>query len=86
MRRLGIIVIATKFGLDTRTKEGMLMAQQTLSMAQWDNYRTIFEDLMEMYLFDIQSVNIVSRIKDFTSVHSMCSNITGMGSASASSK
>ena len=37
MRRLGIIVIATKFGLDTRTKEGMLMAQQTLSMAQWDN-------------------------------------------------
>ena len=42
MRRLGIIVIATKFGLDTRTKEGMLMAQQTLSMAQWDNYRTIF--------------------------------------------
>ena len=37
MRHLGIIVIATKFGLDTRTKEGMLMAQQTLSMAQWDN-------------------------------------------------
>lgn len=37
MRRLGIIVIATKYGLDTRTKEGLLMAQQTLSMAQWDN-------------------------------------------------
>ena len=37
MRQLGIIVVAAKFGLDTRTKEGLLMAQQTLSMAQWDN-------------------------------------------------
>lgn len=37
MRRLGIIVIATKTGSDTKTKEGMLMAQHTLSMAQWDN-------------------------------------------------
>ena len=37
MRRLGIIVIATKFGSDTRTKEGMLMAQYTLGIAQWDN-------------------------------------------------
>ena len=37
MRRLGIVVIATKFGMDTRTKEGMLMAQNTLAMAQWDN-------------------------------------------------
>lgn len=37
LRRLGVIVIAAKFGMDTRTKEGMLMAQQTLSMAQWDN-------------------------------------------------
>lgn len=37
MRRLGIIVIAVKFGSDTRTKEGMLMAQYTLGLAQWDN-------------------------------------------------
>lgn len=37
LRLLGIIVIATKYGLDTRTKEGMMMAQNTLSMAQWDN-------------------------------------------------
>lgn len=37
MRTLGIIVIAVKYGTDTRTKEGMLMAQQMLSMAQWDN-------------------------------------------------
>lgn len=37
MRRLGIIVIAAKFGSDTRTKEGMLMAQYTLGLAQWDN-------------------------------------------------
>lgn len=37
MRHLGIIVIATKFGMDTRTKEGMMMAQNTLAMAQWDN-------------------------------------------------
>jgi len=37
LRILGVIVIATKCGLDTRTKEGMMMAQHTLSMAQWDN-------------------------------------------------
>ena len=37
MRQLGIIVIATKFGLDTRTKEGMMMAQNTLSFAELDN-------------------------------------------------
>ena len=37
LRELGVIVVATKFGLNTETKEGMLMAQQTLSMAQWDN-------------------------------------------------
>lgn len=37
MRQLGIIVIATKIGLETRTKEGMMMAQNTLAMAQWDN-------------------------------------------------
>lgn len=37
MRHLGIVVIAVKFGMDTRTKEGMMMAQYTLAMAQWDN-------------------------------------------------
>ena len=37
LRELGVIVIACKFGLDTRTKEGMMMAQNTLAMAQWDN-------------------------------------------------
>lgn len=37
LRELGVIVIAAKFGLDTRTKEGMMMAQNTLAMAQWDN-------------------------------------------------
>lgn len=37
MRELGIVVIATKFGLDTRTKEGMMMAQSTLSFAELDN-------------------------------------------------
>lgn len=37
MRCLGIVVIAAKFGLDTRTKEGMVMAQNSLSYAQWDN-------------------------------------------------
>ena len=37
MRTLGIIVIAVKYGTGTRTKEGMMMAQQMLSMAQWDN-------------------------------------------------
>ena len=37
LRQLGVIVVATKFGLDTRTKEGMMMAQNTLNMAQWDN-------------------------------------------------
>jgi len=37
MRQLGIVVVAAKFGMDTRTKEGLLMAQQTLAMAQWDN-------------------------------------------------
>lgn len=37
LRRLGVIVIAVKFGMDTRTKEGMMMAQNTLAMAQWDN-------------------------------------------------
>lgn len=37
MRALGIIVIATKYGLNTETKEGMLMAKNTLNMAEWDN-------------------------------------------------
>ena len=37
MRELGIIVIAAKYGLDTRTKEGMMMAQNTLSFAELDN-------------------------------------------------
>lgn len=37
LRSIGIIVIATKYGLDTRTKEGMMMAQHTISMAEWDN-------------------------------------------------
>ncbi len=37
LRELGIIVIAAKYGLNTKTKEGLLMAQNTLSMAQWDN-------------------------------------------------
>lgn len=33
LRQLGVIVVVTKFGLDTRTKEGMMMAQNTLNMA-----------------------------------------------------
>ena len=37
MRELGIVIIATKYGLDTRTKEGMMMAQSTLSFAELDN-------------------------------------------------
>ena len=37
LRDLGIVVIATKYGLDTRTKEGMMMAQSTLSLAELDN-------------------------------------------------
>ena len=37
MRELGIVVIAAKYGLDTRTKEGMMMAQSTLSLAELDN-------------------------------------------------
>lgn len=37
MRELGIIVTATKYGLNTETKEGMLMAKNTLNMAEWDN-------------------------------------------------
>lgn len=37
MRALGIIVIAAKYGLNTETKEGMLMAKNTLNMAEWDN-------------------------------------------------
>ena len=37
MRLCGIIVIATKIGLTTETKEGMLMAKNTLNMAEWDN-------------------------------------------------
>lgn len=37
MRELGIIVVSTKYGLDTRTKEGMLMAKNTVNMAEWDN-------------------------------------------------
>ena len=37
MRALGIVVIATKIGLDTRTKEGMMWAQNSLSAAEWDN-------------------------------------------------
>ena len=37
MRALGIVVISAKYGLDTRTKEGMMMAQSTLSYAELDN-------------------------------------------------
>ena len=37
MRELGIIVIATKYGMTTETKEGMLMAKNTVNMAEWDN-------------------------------------------------
>lgn len=37
MRELGIVVIGTKYGLDTRTKEGMMMAQSTLNFAELDN-------------------------------------------------
>ena len=37
MREMGIIVVATKYGLDTRTKEGMMMAQNTLNFAELDN-------------------------------------------------
>ncbi len=37
MREIGIVVVAAKYGLDTRTKEGMLMAKNTVNMADWDN-------------------------------------------------
>lgn len=37
MREMGIIVIAAKCGLETRTKEGMMMAQSSLSFAELDN-------------------------------------------------
>lgn len=37
LRELGVVVVGAKYGLDTRTKEGMMMAQNTLAMAQWDN-------------------------------------------------
>lgn len=37
IRNMGIIVIATQYGLSTETKEGMLMAKNTLNMAEWDN-------------------------------------------------
>ena len=37
LRELGVIVVAAKYGLDTRTKEGMMMAQNTLSFAELDN-------------------------------------------------
>ena len=37
LRQMGIIVIATKYGTNTRTKDGMMMAQNSLNMAQWDN-------------------------------------------------
>ena len=37
IRTMGIIVIAAKYGLTTETKEGMLMAKNTLNMAEWDN-------------------------------------------------
>lgn len=37
MRALGIVIISAKYGLDTRTKEGMMMAQSTLSYAELDN-------------------------------------------------
>ena len=37
LRGMGIIIIATKYGLDTRTKEGVLMAKNSVNMAEWDN-------------------------------------------------
>lgn len=37
LRNLGIIVKSVNTGLDTKTKEGFMMASQTLTMAQWDN-------------------------------------------------
>lgn len=41
LRTLGIIVIAAKVGLDTRTKEGMLMAKNSIAMAEWDNQNRV---------------------------------------------
>ena len=37
MREIGVIIIAAKYGLDTRTKEGVLMAKNSVNMAEWDN-------------------------------------------------
>ena len=37
IRQMGIIVIAVKCGLSTETKEGMMMAKNTLNLAEWDN-------------------------------------------------
>lgn len=37
IRKMGIIVIAAKYGLSTETKEGMMMAKNTINMAEWDN-------------------------------------------------
>jgi len=37
LRNMGVIVKAAKTGFDTSTKEGFLMARNTLNMAEWDN-------------------------------------------------
>ena len=51
-----------------------------------DKYRTIFADLRSVYLLGAQMVDIDSPINALTSGQLTSSNITGMGSASASSK
>ena len=53
---------------------------------QWDNYLTNYEDLMAVYLLGFHMVDIDSPINALTSGQLSSSNITGMGSASASSK
>ena len=37
LRTLGVIVVAVKIGITTETKEGFLMARNTLNIAEWDN-------------------------------------------------
>ena len=41
LRALGVVVIAAKYGLSTRTKEGMLMAKNSITYAEWDNQNRV---------------------------------------------
>jgi|GEM_PF-2956798 len=61
-------------------------APPVLKCGQRDNYRTNSADLRSVYLLGAQMVDIDSPINALTSGQLTSSNITGMGSASASSK